>query len=35
MTTETVIVGDGPAAWIMALTLARQAPARVTVIAHP
>ena len=35
MTTETVIVGDGPAAWIMALTIARQAPARVTVIAHP
>ena len=33
--TETVIVGDGPAAWIMALALARQAPARVTVIAQP
>src|SRR5690606_18006201 len=35
MTTQTVIVGDGPAAWIMALTLARSAPARVTVVAHP
>lgn len=35
MATETVIVGDGAAAWIMALTLGRQAPARVTVIAHP
>ena len=35
MATDTVIVGDGPAAWIMALTVASQAPARVTVIAHP
>lgn len=35
MTTETVIVGDGPAAWIMALALTRSAPTRVTVIAHP
>lgn len=35
MTTEAVIVGDGPAAWIMALTLARRAPAHVTVVAHP
>lgn len=35
MVTESVIVGDGPAAWIMALALARHAPTRVTVIAHP
>ncbi|MFN3816431.1 tryptophan 7-halogenase [Brevundimonas sp.] len=32
--TEAVIVGDGPAAWIMALAISRGAPARVTVITH-
>jgi len=33
--TGTVIVGDGPAAWIMALAISRGAPARVTVITQP
>ncbi|MFN3536856.1 MAG: tryptophan 7-halogenase [Brevundimonas sp.] len=33
--TQTVIVGDGPAAWVMALGLSRHAPTQITVITHP